>query len=419
MGLRGPEAGLTKVFQGNFMRHNYGRQCGSLTWGYHHSESHEIGASYGIRICLVGLVVLLTQLCCLAAKPKPSNESPKGQDLSNGTPAVLQADSQKEESLGQASVTLQTSRRKPGPFIWISFPKWQAQLRAEGGLFYHIAYEDKKKVLEKLQANTGSNKRKVGMMVCKLSRVGQDDMIRMFARVVDDIAVWAFTHPGRTAPKTGEVLWPGYDNPYVNRLRELRAVAAGCRLWAETTDGLNGIEDRKISFEEIQWLTFAAIGADFDGVVWDVLVSEKNHKKLERIGVLLLKHADQLGAAVPIKCVKEGNGLPVSALRSDKKLFIILLNPGYMKLDSSGKKVVVPLAPVAHKIDLTINLPGGVAIRSGTSLSGKRVKLDSGEGQIHVKHRLKGGGDMLIFDLTRDNADKDKHPSAKTERNNQ
>jgi hypothetical protein len=218
--------------------------------------------------------------------------------------------------------------------------------------------------------------------------------------LLDMGAINPFRELSLKAPASESLLWPGYEHPITNRVRELRETAGDKRLLARIPIGdveSKYITKREPTFEEIEWMILATVGADYKGIVW--VGSFDTGGRLRNLGHNLLCFADDLGTAKPVGWATAPKGQPVSALASKKMLFVVLLNTEYFQDPVIGKIQKLPLEPKVQTGEVTLTLPEGTTTDSGISLYGKPLKPRLEGGKVVVPYRFVGGGDMLALDL--------------------
>ena len=228
------------------------------------------------------------------------------------------------------------------------------------------------------------------------------DQIRSIERcapLVDISAINPFVMTSSKTPASHSRIWPTCDDPLVNRLRELTTAAGEHRLLARID--LGGIErgffrERLPSFDEITWMVYAAIGAQFKGVVWVGDASFPSHR-LARLERQILCHAEGLGVARPVSWVRSGSNQHISALASESELFVCLLNPNYMHLTGQRKCVDLPLWPTHCTFVLELIPPQRVRILSARTISGSPVYFKEKDGGIEATHEFVSGAEMLVF----------------------
>lgn len=228
----------------------------------------------------------------------------------------------------------------------------------------------------------------------------QVDTVRRCMPLLGAAAANPFVLLSDRQPAAGSPLWSGWDHPVINRVRDLREAAGTKRLLARIPIG--GVESKYITkreptFEEIEWMILATVGADFKGIVW--VGQFDTGGRLRNLGHNLLCFADDLGTATPVGWATAPEGQPVSALASKKMLFVVLLHPEYFQEPVIGQIQKLPLDPKVQTGEVTLTLPDGVTTESGISLYGKPLKPRSEGSKAVVPYRFAGGGEMLVLDL--------------------
>lgn len=250
-----------------------------------------------------------------------------------------------------------------------------------------------------------ANRPYVAVIIC---RGPQEETIKTFWDVSDQyIFESLFLKPDWTPPSKDTLIWPGYDHPMINYIRRIRMASMGkpsivsvpmtCReIW--------GIpRARPELFDELRWMTMAVIGADYDGILWGHFRCEEQWSNmLNTLAGQLKTHAADLALANPVDWVKAPKGQPVSALASDKKLFITLLNTDFMIISEDKKEIVGALNPGRCQGKLKLNLPPGISVKTATTLDGSLVKLTQVKGGITCPYDFASGGEMIIISITRE-----------------
>ncbi len=300
--------------------------------------------------------------------------------------------------------------KKPGNSTFVIGPEmpFRAHMRRTGVFInaHHIP-KPASEVVKSIKQSKGA--KPVTVIIC---RGDQQAALSNYRSVVDQFIMEAlFMTPSDSGPKRGDLIWPDYDHRLVNYLRHIRSIAKGARIIAAipmTTREILGRPNRPESFEEFQWMTFAVIGANYQGVLWGHVRREKWwNQRLARFERALKTHADGLGRALPVEWVRGPEGQPISAIASEKRLFVILLSPDYMKITADGKGVEVPLEAARREGDIRISLPKGRRITEGRSFWGAPLDLEANGGVITSRFGFSGGGTMLVFSLSRDNRKSD------------
>lgn len=238
----------------------------------------------------------------------------------------------------------------------------------------------------------------------------QEESLRLYAPLVDIVAINPF------AQSTGDVLtsgplWEGFDHPLVNRAREIRRLAGETQLLARidvqaTEPG--PLRNRPPSFEEVQWLAFAAVGAGYGGLVWVRYKSEPRiDAEIDALSGRLRHYGEDFCEAKPVPWVEGRDQLPVSALASREKLFVVVLNPAYFH-DKTDDRYTLPLDPKALECTVAVCPPEGVLVDAAQTLAGRRILLNPRDNAIEARFHLRGGGEILVFSL----AQKNRAPSA-------
>ena len=235
-------------------------------------------------------------------------------------------------------------------------------------------------------------------------RANQMHTVKRFAPLVDRVVINPFVFRSKKGLCKDDLIWPTFDHPQVNYLREVRKNGAGKALLAcINVDGEpSRFARRAASFEEVKWMAYAAIGAHFQGVVWR---GDLPHLpwlgRLKHLESLLQAQANGLGAAEPVKWVTDRDKKPISALCSERSLFVVLLSPEYLAQVDPHKTVVLPLTQPEVHGRLVLAPPAGTKVMSAKTLSGMPVAIDVIEGRPQVNYVFTGAGEILIFSLLR------------------
>ena len=252
-----------------------------------------------------------------------------------------------------------------------------------------------KKILETFPSNQVST-----IWVC---RADQTNTLRKFAPVVDRIVVNTFALTSNLGPKKGDPIWPKFDHPFLNHIRELRNIAGKKNLLGciDVAGESGYFKDRSISFEEIEWMVYALVGANYQGIVWrGNLDSLSWGNRLHQLESSLGQYSDTLGVAEVVNWVTTSTKQPISALITKNYLFIVLLNTEHLKLSEITKRVVLPLDTPDCRGSLSIQLPKGIRIISGKTLSGLPVKITHQDKSIQIPYHYRGGGEIIVLSLT-------------------
>ncbi len=296
------------------------------------------------------------------------------------------------------------SQRKP--FLIRCRAKYYNDLRKNGGVLYSAFHVNVPHVLKKLKR--GPRDYAVHVSVCFGSSSAQVEMLQAFSEDADICDVWLFANPSKRRPRDDDVIWPGYDNPVINRVREVRTVTLGQRVLAVMQGWGNAVKRspwgirpyRHITSEEVTWHTLAVVGAGYDGILWGWEWDKRTQSKhLKRLTESLEEYLTDIGSALIVPWAQVSEDQPVSVLFSDKKLFIVLLNPAYMTVSPDGTKIQVPTSGMRRSGQLTLQIPPGYKIESGQYVSGFPVVMRREKDVINVDYRYSAGGELLIFPI--------------------
>jgi hypothetical protein len=229
----------------------------------------------------------------------------------------------------------------------------------------------------------------------------QTEAIARCAPLVDLAAVNPYVTMSDAGPSPDTAIWPDCNHPLLNRLRQLVAAAGDVPLLARI--GIGGDESRYLTvreptFEELEWMVVAAVGAGFRGIVW---VGEfDTGGRLRSLGNGLERFAEDLGKAKPVRWVVTPAELPVSVLATDSRLVVVLLSPAYFQDPKVGRVQKLPIDPPLQKGTLTLRLPDRIAIKAGVSLHGRPVVPQRQAGNTYnLLYQFAGGGTVLFLDL--------------------
>lgn len=286
------------------------------------------------------------------------------------------------------------------PFVWEDVRRYWAMVRSSQGELVDIMHAEPE-VLPRLK-KLGPKRHHVLLWLCS----GGTSAFSGYLPYADEIGLHAFEYDESIPPKQGELIWPGFNHPRINRARVLRHFIVGKGLFAIMRFGVpdrirGGIVGRPQSPEELQWMVLAAIGASYDGILWENEPGADlpGGKAMHVMGANLAKYTDDLGSTVPVGWAKSDTQDPVSALRSDKKLFVVVLNPGFLVSGAGGGAFQIPLETKPREGEVAVELPPGWDIEDGRALSGETLSILRRDGAARAKYRFTGGGEMLVFDL--------------------
>ena len=232
----------------------------------------------------------------------------------------------------------------------------------------------------------------------------QMESIKMYSPFLDIIGINPFVSTSQEKPSSDSPIWPSFDHPMINRIRQMRELAGETVLLARI--GIGGIESEYITkrpptFEEVKWEIYATIGAGFKGVIW--VGGFDSGGRLRRMASEIERYAFDLGRANFVTWVKSDTKQPLAALCSEKRLFVILLNDEYFpicKLKSKGK-LPLPLSEEANEIEIILSPPIGISLDHAVTIGGRNVPIMKKENSYFLKHRLKSSAEIIVFDLKR------------------
>lgn len=257
--------------------------------------------------------------------------------------------------------------------------------------------------LAKFRARPDWARRSVTLVYC---RAGHDDIAPTFAPCVHQMIMWGFANVSDEAPDENEPRWPGLDHPFANHLRVLRRNVSPARLitavpaWSHDKGSISMhpiMGNRPPETEETHWMWVAAIGADADGVAWMNDAFEREQSQLGAWTRQLRPHAEQLGRARPVRWCRAET--PVSALASDRTLFVLLLNPRYMVVRPSGR-IAPPLDASPQRGQVVLDEPDPGSILGARYLSGRSLRVSrTPDGKAALRYTYRGGGEMIVVRL--------------------
>jgi len=310
-----------------------------------------------------------------------------------------------------------TGAGRETPFPMMEETVFFARVRSSGKLLVQAFYVDWQKEVERLKQVSTPDK-----VVIDLCYGEQYQAIETFLGVSDEFVISAFIDSCGEGPRKEDKVWPGFDHHLINRLRKIRALAPGKHLYAtipvtkivKSTFPSNTPE-HSTTLGEAQWMVYALVGADWDGILWfDFDRSSQWAFDLLRIEEALGRNADDIASASPVDWVTGSRTEPLSALCSERRLFVVLLNPAYYAIDEQG----VSTFPIAETPPLegqiVIKPPQNRSIESGSTLLGKSLELVRDGGSVKASYAFTGGGEMLVFDVVPGGKGEDERPAAAT-----
>jgi len=263
----------------------------------------------------------------------------------------------------------------------------------------HGTPENAKKELETLLLSRGRITQPSTIYICQTE---QERALQMFAPMVERIVITPYTfYP---ANLTAAEVWTNSDHPFLNSLRTIRALCPGKQLVARIQP--NGerliFGERAPTFEEIQWQVFAVCGAAFQGISWRGGMNDpKLARRIADLSDAIVSMAPELSMARPVKWVNASTGVLCSALRTKSTLFVILLNPDYLKLYGSTEHrgAELPLDDRPKQSSISLSPPNKLSLVSATNLNGQEINLKQDQGKPLVQCIFRGGGEIIIFKL--------------------
>ena len=229
-----------------------------------------------------------------------------------------------------------------------------------------------------------------------ICRQNQLQTLATCADHADCIIVNPITEISRRPPPADAALWPGADHPVLNRLRHLRMAGCQTRLLAciDLAGEKNRFNGRTASADEIHWQVLAVIGGNFQGLVWRGEPDQRRH--FEQFEKHIAQHTAELTAAHLVNWAKPPERSFVSVLASKAKVFIVLLNPQYMKSVRPGRPVQLPLERPTSSGRIELHLPDTVTPSHATTLAGQSIELTATGDRLNVQYQYHGPGQMII-----------------------
>jgi len=238
----------------------------------------------------------------------------------------------------------------------------------------------------------------VSIWVCRANQVAT---LKMFAPMGDRIIVNPFVISGKYGPKNANIIWPSYDHPCINHIREIVDASAMKPLVAclDVNGEPNHFKKRNASFEEIKWMAYAAIGAGFKGIVWRGNTSALPWAgKFRNFESMLSQYADELWHSKGANGIVAPPGQPCSALVSENVLFIILLNPQYCG-GWDKKTLILPIEDKPCRGTLTITTLPGKNIKTCKTINNRPIQLRREGEKVLLDFEYTGGGICYVIQL--------------------
>lgn len=291
------------------------------------------------------------------------------------------------------------SGREPvvGPFTFITEGEvWGYNLAMSYPGDNAYVLEDAAKKLETVMTDWPWDK-----MATLLVENEPEEALRILGPRADQVILNPYSFEANESVDTSNRIWYNVNHPAVNRVRQLRSDYTK-RLLALID--LNGeptrFDNRRLTFPEFQWLAFAAMGANYQGIVLRGLsLNVEWTDKLKELRTAVFNYAEDLGKARPVNWVQSQDEQPLTATASDKFLFIYLLNPCYMVPCSSCGRINIPVKPAEQKGSIEILPPHDIDLGNCVALDGSTTEVSFQANRLRVDYRFSGGGQMLIFDI--------------------
>jgi hypothetical protein len=231
-------------------------------------------------------------------------------------------------------------------------------------------------------------------------RAGVTSSLQYFGPVVDQVVVNPFSLIEPAALDPESPVWPRCDHPVLNFIRSLRAAAGDRRLVAclNVRGEKASFRKREASFEEVEWMIAALVGANYQGIVWRSSADLKGvfDGRLARRQEELQRFAQPLGQARNLDWAQGHGKAMVSATRSGDWLFVTILNGDYMR---AGKDRIVPLPLETRRTQgtVTLTLPAGVAAVKVMTLAGDPVESERRDGKAEFRYSFGGGAETYVI----------------------
>jgi hypothetical protein len=256
-------------------------------------------------------------------------------------------------------------------------------------------------------------------------RADQLNTLREFAPMVDRVCINPFVYGSTRGTAIREPPWTGTSHPFLMQAQDIRLAAPGRQLVAcIDVDGRESrFGKRHPTFEEVQWMTLAAVGSGFQGIAWRGHADDLPYKdRLDLLTGNILRYGDKISRAQPVDWVaatspaateplpvqeqpaadgQQTNGpIPFSALQTKSHLFVVLLHPQLMLLRPGKTNISLPLSPLdTQTCSVAVRPPSGVSLVSAERLDGTPLALRHDGDRVLVSCRFAGGGTMLVFNL--------------------
>jgi len=258
--------------------------------------------------------------------------------------------------------------------------------------------EDGLRELERRLANMKENE----LAFAQLCVSCQLQSVTTYAPILEVIGINPFVATSNNEPTEDTLVWPDYDHLSINRVRDICKRATGTVMWARiplSIDEAQFMIKRAPSDAEVEWMVYASIGAGFKGIVW---VGEAGpSKRIRSLQTAIERHADELGNAWQVDWGSSLDGCPISMIRSEQHLFVVLLSTAYFADIKKGKPLVFPMSPESVTARVSIAPPRPFALVSGKTLSETVLTLESKGESVVTACSFKGGGEMLVFRLVK------------------
>lgn len=231
--------------------------------------------------------------------------------------------------------------------------------------------------------------------------------LERFAPAVDQVTINPFVHLDDESPEESALSWPGADHPVLNNLRTTREVAGETRTiaWLDLRGEPRYFDRRQAAFEEVEWMTVALVGANYQGIIWRHDAYQPGslgwEAQLRQLEAGLSGEADGLGTARPVDWITGSPGELLSAVAAHDRLYVCMLNPDYMQALPDGDGFRFPLESEARRVDVALALPEGVDVVNARYLRGGDVPVEHHGDQVSLSARLRGGGEIVVVEIVR------------------
>lgn len=245
-------------------------------------------------------------------------------------------------------------------------------------------------------------------------RADQLNTLREFAPMVDRVCINPFVYGSSRGTAVLEPPWTGTSHPFLMQAQDIRLAASDRQIVAcIDVDGRESrFGKRHPTFEEVQWMTLAAVGSGFQGIAWRGHADDLPYKdRLDLLTGNILRYGDELARAKPVEWATAAapphadSAAPpapsphCSALLAENHLFIVLLHPRYVNVLQHRLEVPLPPDPGLATAVVEVHLPPGTSILAAERLDGAPLAPESAGEGTRVACRFAGGGTLLVLRL--------------------